>query len=101
MGLSGQEVYFRTTLTPPFLSRDPQETHQGSISMIPHLFLKYGAGSIFMKGIRGGNLTGVRWVWLRGSFFVVLGLCLITVVMPLRLGEKRIYRYELGHYEIG
>ena len=57
--------------------------------------------SIFMKGIRGENLTGVQWVWLGGSLFVVLALCLITVVMPLRLGEKRIFRYELGHYEIG
>jgi len=57
--------------------------------------------SIFVKGIRGGNLTGVQWVWLVGSFFVVFALCLITVMMPLRLGEKRIFRYEMGHYEIG
>jgi ABC-2 type transport system permease protein len=57
--------------------------------------------SIFMKGVQGGNLTGVQWVWLGGSFFLVVGLCLMTVVVPLRLGENRIFRYELGHYEVG
>jgi ABC-2 type transport system permease protein len=56
--------------------------------------------SIFMTGICGSSLTGFQWVWLVGSFFIVLFLCSITVVTPMRLGERRIFRYEGSHYEI-
>ena len=56
--------------------------------------------NIFMTGIRGVSLTGFQWLWLVGSFSVVLILCLMAIVIPMRLGEQRISRYELGHYEI-
>jgi ABC-2 type transport system permease protein len=56
--------------------------------------------NIFMTGIRGVGLKGFQWVWLVGSFSVVLALCLMAIMIPMRLGEKRIFRYELGHYEI-
>ena len=46
--------------------------------------------SIFMSGVRGIGPKGVQWVWLVGSFSVVLVLCLATLIIPMRLGEKRI-----------
>jgi ABC-2 type transport system permease protein len=55
---------------------------------------------VFMTGIRGVRLTGFQWLWLVGSFSVVLILCLMAVGIPMRLGEQKIFRYELGHYEI-
>ena len=57
--------------------------------------------NVFMTGIHGVSLTGIQWLWLVGSFCLVLGLCLIAAAIPIRLGEKRISRYELGHYNIG
>ena len=59
--------------------------------------------NVFMTGIRGVSLTGFQWLWLVGSFSVVLILCLMAVVIPMRLGEQRIsrYGYELSHYHIG
>ena len=57
--------------------------------------------NVFMTGIRGVSLTGIQWLWLVGSFSVVLALCLMAAVIPIRLGEQRISRYELGHYNIG
>jgi ABC-2 type transport system permease protein len=56
--------------------------------------------NIFMTGIRGVGLKRFQWVWLVGSFSVVLALCLTAIMIPMRLGEKRIFRYESGHYEI-
>jgi ABC-2 type transport system permease protein len=56
--------------------------------------------NVFMRGIRGVGLSGFQWVWLVCSFSIVLILCFIAVVIPMRLGEKRIFRYEMGHYHI-
>jgi len=52
--------------------------------------------NIFMTGIRRVALTGIQWVWLIGSFFSVLALCLMAVIMPMRWGEKRIGQDELS-----
>ncbi len=49
---------------------------------------------VFMTGIRGISLTGFQWLWLVGSFSVVLILCLVAVGIPMRLGEQKISRYE-------
>jgi len=46
--------------------------------------------SIFMTGLRGTSLKGLQWLWLVGSFLVVLMLCLMAVLIPMRLGEKKI-----------
>jgi len=56
--------------------------------------------NVFMTGIRRVSLTSFQWLWLVGSFSVVLILCLMAVVIPMRLGEQRISRYELSHYNI-
>jgi ABC-2 type transport system permease protein len=46
--------------------------------------------SIFMSGVRRVGLKGVQWLWLVGSFSVVLILCLMALMIPMRLGEKKI-----------
>jgi ABC-2 type transport system permease protein len=45
--------------------------------------------NVFMTGIRRDGLSTFQWIWLVGSFFVVLVLCVAAVVMPMRLGERK------------
>jgi ABC-2 type transport system permease protein len=56
---------------------------------------------VFMTGIRRDSPTGIQWLWLVGSFSLVFALCLMAAAIPIRLGEKRISRYELDHRNIG
>ena len=51
--------------------------------------------SIFMTGVRGVGLNAFQWIWLIGSFAVVLALCTSAVVIPMQLGEKKILKDEL------
>jgi len=44
--------------------------------------------SVFMAGFRGVRLTAMNWLWLAGSFLVVLILCALAVIVPMRLGER-------------
>jgi len=46
--------------------------------------------SVFMAGIRGESLTPLQWVWLVGSFSLVLLLCVLATVLPMRWGERRL-----------
>jgi len=46
--------------------------------------------SVFMAGIRGASLTPLQWVWLTGSFSLVVLLCILAVILPMRLGEQRL-----------
>jgi len=46
--------------------------------------------SVFMAGIRGASLSALQWVWLIGSFSLVLLLCVLAVILPMRLGEQRL-----------
>jgi len=46
--------------------------------------------SVFMAGIRGTSLSPLQWVWLIGSFSLVLLLCVLAVILPMRLGEQRL-----------
>jgi ABC-2 type transport system permease protein len=45
---------------------------------------------VFMSGIRRMGLNYFQWIWLMGSFSVVLILCAMAVSIPMRLGEKRV-----------
>ena len=54
--------------------------------------------SIFMKGIRGGDLTLYQWVWLIGSFFVIFMMGFAAVIVPMQLGEKK---FSQGEQPIG
>jgi transglutaminase-like putative cysteine protease len=46
--------------------------------------------NVFMTGIRGAELSGFQWMWLVGSFSLVLFLCMMAVWIPMRLGERKI-----------
>ncbi len=49
-----------------------------------------------MAGIRQNPPSLIHWLWIGGSFGFILLLCLLTVWIPMRLGEKRILQGELG-----
>lgn len=46
--------------------------------------------SVFMADFRGINLTAIQWIWPIGSFSLVLVLCILAVVIPMRWGERRL-----------
>ena len=46
--------------------------------------------SVFMADFRGVSLTALQWMWLIGSFSLVLVLCILAVVLPMRWGERRL-----------
>jgi ABC-2 type transport system permease protein len=49
---------------------------------------------LFMTGIGRKGLTLIQWVWLVGSFAIVLALCGMAVWIPMRLGAQRIFQNE-------
>jgi ABC-2 type transport system permease protein len=51
---------------------------------------------IVMAGFRGTRPNPVQWVWLLGSFSIVLALCLTAIFLPMRLGEKKICQDEFS-----
>ena len=51
--------------------------------------------NVLMTGIRGVDLTLFQWIGLVGSFFLVLIICLAAVLIPMRLGEKKISQDEI------
>ncbi|MGA2319068.1 MAG: hypothetical protein ABSG71_22220 [Thermodesulfobacteriota bacterium] len=51
--------------------------------------------NVFMTGIRGVDLTLFQWIGSVGSFFLVLIICLAAVLIPMRLGEKKISQDEI------
>lgn len=48
--------------------------------------------SVFMADIRGNVLTTIQWVWLIGSFSIVLILCVLAIVVPMRLGGRMLLK---------
>jgi len=46
--------------------------------------------AVFMAGLQGRVLTAWQWVWLAGSFTLVLLLCILAVVAPMKMGERRL-----------
>jgi ABC-2 type transport system permease protein len=45
---------------------------------------------IFMADVHGRSLSLLQWIWLVGSFSLVLLLCFLAVILPMRLGERRL-----------
>jgi ABC-2 type transport system permease protein len=82
---------------PDFKSENPA---QAVTSFGGLLFMLFSAGFIglvivleagpvytfFMAGVRGQTMSSLQWLWLIGSFALVLLLCLLTVLIPMRLG---------------
>ena len=56
---------------------------------------------VFMTGIRRGHIHGYHILELSVSLAIVLGLCLVAFVIPIRLGERSISRFELGRLSDG
>jgi len=52
--------------------------------------------ALFMAGIRQQALSPLQWVWVVGSFGLVLGICAAAVVLPLRFGINRLSLIALG-----
>ena len=48
---------------------------------------------VFMAGMRGRGLSFGQWAWLGVSFSLALVLCLLAVILPMRLGERRLGRW--------
>ncbi len=46
--------------------------------------------NLFMAGIRNKIITFPAWIWIVGSFTLVLVLSLLAVSMPMRFGERRL-----------
>ena len=46
--------------------------------------------TVFMADIRGVAMSTLQWVWLILSFFIVFCLNILSIVLPLRFGEKRL-----------
>jgi ABC-2 type transport system permease protein len=48
--------------------------------------------AVFMAGLRGQSLGAFQWVWLTGSFCLVLVICFLMVTIPMKMGERRLRR---------
>jgi ABC-2 type transport system permease protein len=46
--------------------------------------------SVFMASLNGRGLALLQWVWLAISFALVILLSVLAVVLPMRLGERRL-----------
>jgi ABC-2 type transport system permease protein len=46
--------------------------------------------NLFMAGIHNKTITLSAWIWIIGSFSLVLVLSLLAIFMPMRFGEKRL-----------
>ncbi|MFH1079298.1 MAG: hypothetical protein V1766_03385 [Pseudomonadota bacterium] len=45
---------------------------------------------VFMAGVHGRGLTVGQWSWLSVSFSLALLLCILAVILPMRIGERRL-----------
>ncbi len=46
--------------------------------------------AVFMASVHGKNLSAVQWAGVVLSFSLVLLLCLLAVILPMRLGERHL-----------
>jgi len=45
---------------------------------------------IFMSGLFDRDLPMTRWIWIVGSFMLILLLSVLTIVCPMLYGERRL-----------
>ena len=48
--------------------------------------------NIFMAGIQQRSPALWEWLWIAGSFCLVVILCFLALVLPMRFGERRLCR---------
>ena len=84
-----------------FKSENPAQT---VTSFGGFLFMMYSAGFItivivleakpvyqlFMAQLRGRPLDLPEWIWIVGSFALVVFVCILMVVLPMRYGAARL-----------
>jgi ABC-2 type transport system permease protein len=51
--------------------------------------------SLFMAGIHQRELSMLEWIWICGSFLLVLVICILTLIIPMRYGIKRLSRLTI------
>ncbi|MDF1592947.1 MAG: hypothetical protein P1P89_15630 [Desulfobacterales bacterium] len=51
--------------------------------------------SLFMADLRKQALTPFEWFWIVGSFVLVLIICVLATVLPMKFGEKRLSNLPL------
>ncbi|RLB87975.1 MAG: hypothetical protein DRH10_08350 [Deltaproteobacteria bacterium] len=50
--------------------------------------------TVFMAKARGHPLSLIQWVWIGGSFVLVVVLNALAVFWPMRLGAERLARMD-------
>jgi ABC-2 type transport system permease protein len=50
---------------------------------------------IFMTDFWGRSLRAVEWLWITGSFVVVLCISITAVIWPMRFGEKKLSEHPI------
>jgi len=45
---------------------------------------------IFMAEIKGRLISPFQWIWICGSFFILLIMSILAILLPMRFGEKRL-----------
>jgi len=45
---------------------------------------------LFMADVHGRSISGLQWIWLTVSFALVVLLCILAVLLPMRIGERRL-----------
>ena len=92
---------------PNFTSENPAQTVTGFGGL---MFMIYSAGfiglvtilqagpvySIFMAGIRNQPLSMLHWVWIIGSFAIVVLACWLALILPMRFGISRLEALAAG-----
>jgi ABC-2 type transport system permease protein len=82
---------------PDFKSENPAQTVTSFGGLVFMLFCAVFIGlvivleadpvyTIFMAGVRKESLAFLQWLWLIGSFCLVLLLCVLAVLLPMRFG---------------
>jgi ABC-2 type transport system permease protein len=46
--------------------------------------------SLFMADMRKRPVTPFEWFWIIGSFVLVIIICVLATVLPMKFGEKRL-----------
>jgi ABC-2 type transport system permease protein len=46
--------------------------------------------NLFMAGIRNKVISLSAWIWIFGSFILVLILSVLAISLPMRFGERRL-----------
>jgi ABC-2 type transport system permease protein len=49
--------------------------------------------NLFMAGVQQRSLTVLEWIWISGSFLLVLIICGLALILPMRFGVKKLAEF--------